>query len=138
MAMMVMGLNVWGVLAALVFSNVLGMTWFSMSVFGKAWAKGRGWSKKDMSGTKGMAKSMFLNVLGTLVTIVVLAYIVKFTAAMTWQEGASLGFWLWLGFVMPVKLGDVLWAAGKWNVFLIESAYQLVNLAVMGAILAVL
>jgi len=139
MAMMVLGLSGVAVLAALIASNVLGFAWFSQSLFGKMWLKGLGRPLKPSKEMKnGMPKAMALNAVGALLTIYVLGYLLNFMGASSWMDGVNTAFWLWLGLVVPVKLGNVLWQMQKWSVFLIESAFQLVNLAVIAAILATL
>lgn len=47
------------------------------------------------------------------------------------------GFWIWLGFVVPVMAGDTLFAKKPMGLLWIGAGYYLVQLLVMGAILAV-
>jgi hypothetical protein len=108
-------------------------------LFGKVWLKGLGRSlKPSKEMKKGMPKAVALNAVGTLLTIYVLGYLLNFVGASSWMDGANTAFWLWLGLVVPVKLGNVLWQMQKWSVFLIESAFQLVNLVVIAGLLATL
>jgi hypothetical protein len=44
------------------------------------------------------------------------------------------GLLVWIGFVVPLKLGDALWG-GKWPLFWIGIGYNLVYLLVAGAII---
>ena len=53
-----------------------------------------------------------------------------------WQAGLSTGFWNWLGFVAPVTMGAVLWEGKPWGLWFLNAGYQLVNLLVMGVIIA--
>ena len=52
------------------------------------------------------------------------------------NAGLQGGFWNWLGFVMPVTLGIVLWEGKSWKLFGINAGYYLVSLPIMGVILA--
>jgi hypothetical protein len=53
---------------------------------------------------------------------------------MTVQNGMTVAFWAWLGFVVPIKLGDALWG-GKMSLFWLGAGYNLVLLLVTGAII---
>lgn len=46
------------------------------------------------------------------------------------------GFWAWLGFVATIMLGMTLWEGKPFRLYLLNAGYQLLNLLVMGAILA--
>lgn len=54
------------------------------------------------------------------------------------QTGLTSGFWMWLGFVAPVQLTDVLFGKKKLNLFYINTGYQLVTLLAMGAVLGIM
>lgn len=65
----------------------------------------------------------------------------KFVAAMgatSIGAGISVGFWAWLGFVATVTLASVLYERRPMSLYILNNGYQLVSLAIMGAILAIL
>jgi hypothetical protein len=66
-----------------------------------------------------------------------LAHFVDYTASVTWLEGAQTGFWVWLGFQVTLIVQYVAFEGKSKNSALINAAYQLVGLMLMGAILAV-
>ena len=126
------------VLVATIASMVVGMTWYSKSVFGGMWMQLSGRTEKDMQKAKqkGMGKTMVAAFIAALVTSYVLAYFLHMINAMTWVDGIQAGFWLWLGFVAPLMLGMVLWEGKPFKLYVLNAAHHLVSLMVMGAILA--
>jgi len=134
---MLQNVNWLAVLVAFVASNVLGMLWFS-ALFGKAWIKTLGRSAKELAKMKkSSGRSMVIGAIGTLVTVFVLGAVLRYTEATAPMHGAMVGFWVWLGFVAPVMMGPVIWSrTSTWKRYVIEASYQLVNLAMLGAILA--
>ena len=113
---------------------IIGWVWYG-PLFGKTWMSMMGMSQQSMS-REGMRKTMTLTFIGSLVTAAVLSMLVGWMGAKTLGAGIAAGFWAWLGFVATVTLGGVLFAKMSWNLYILNNAYQLVSLAVMGAILA--
>ncbi len=138
MALPQVDVNLVAVLVAAVVSYVIGWIWFSV-LFGKAWTRLSGFTGKKMEAMKkkGMAKSYLLMFVGTLVMSYVLAQFVDYAGAVTFGDGMTAGFWLWLGFIAPVQLGMVLWGEKPWTLYFIDTFHNLVALLVMGGILAV-
>ena len=81
---------------------------------------------------------MALNFIATLVMTFVLAYLSGRLGADGASTGASLGFWLWLGFIGAVSYGRTLWGKDSMKLWFINNAYWLISLIVMGAIVGAL
>jgi len=113
---------------------VIGWIWYG-PLFGKTWSSMMGMGQQSM-GREGMGKTMIITFIGSLVTAAVLSMLVGWMGAKTLGAGIAAGFWAWLGFVATVTLGGVLFAKMSWNLYILNNAYQLISLAVMGAILA--
>lgn len=130
-------INYWAVLVSGVAMMVLGGLWYSPLLFGNIWIKLSGFSQKDMEKAKqkGMAASYFFNFVATLVMAYILAHFVDYVDATTWQDGLLAGFWIWLGFIATVSLASVLWEGKPFSLYLINIAYYLVGLPIMGVIL---
>lgn len=132
-------INYWSVLAAAVAQMIIGFIWYSDALLGKQWRKEMGIS--DAKGKKmqegGMAKMMGLGFVGALLMAYVFSFIIVGFEHTTLVEGIYAGFWAWLGFIVPLLLGNVLWGGQSWKLWLINATYWLTTLAVMGAILAV-
>ena len=122
------------IVVAAIAQFIIGWIWYG-PLFGKTWMSMMGMSQQSM-GREGMGKTMVLTFIGSLVTAVVLSMLVGWMGAKTLGAGIAAGFWAWLGFVATVTLGGVLFAKMSWNLYILNNAYQLVSLAVMGAILA--
>lgn len=133
-------INLAAVFGAAIASIVLGFLWYG-PLFGKQWMSLMGWKKLSKAQMekmkKGAQKSYVLGFVSALVMAYVLAHFVDYVGATTFLDGAITGFWVWLGFVATVMLGMVLWDGKPWKLYYINIGYQLVNLLVMGALLAV-
>lgn len=130
-------INAWAVIISAIISMVIGGFWYSPTLFGNAWMKlSRITPKRAKSAKKSMGKSYALMFLGTLVMAFVLSAIVKWVDAQTFGEGAAVAFWLWIGFILPLHLGGVLWEGKSWKMYWINVMYYLVTLIIMGGILA--
>ena len=129
--------NYLAVLVSAIASMLLGFLWYG-PLFGKTWMKLMKWDPKKMGSMKAnsnMALSYGITFVGSLVMAYVLAHIVGYTQAKTLMDGVVAGFWTWLGFIATVSLGKVLWEGKSWNLYMLDNAYHLVNLVVMGIIL---
>ncbi|SRR3989344_175255 len=131
------------VLIAAVVSHALGFLWYG-PLFGKKWMALMKFTEKDMEKAKqkGMAKTYSMSFVASLVTAAVLAFLVKDFVDITgatpvlWNAlgGALVGALIWLGFVATKSLGSVFWEGKSWNLYFLNTAYDLVNLLLMGAI----
>jgi hypothetical protein len=92
-----------------------------------------------------MKQAMILMVIGTFLTTYVLAHEVLIWRPSVWNAGVDspsfvygffAGFFVWLGFYVPVLMGQVSWEGKSWKLFLINAAYYFVNLQLVGMILA--
>jgi len=112
----------------------IGFVWYSPLLFLKPWQQLSGVTDEQMKG--GMAKGMVTWIVGALIMTFVLAHAVYYAGAKSAAQGAAVGFFNWLGFVLVVQLDD--WAAAKrpTKLLAINSGSNLVALIIMGAILA--
>ncbi|MDP3734714.1 MAG: DUF1761 domain-containing protein, partial [Nanoarchaeota archaeon] len=133
-------INYLAVLVAAIAQYALGALWYSV-LFGKQWMKLNGMEKMDPKKMEEMKKGVMWSYAGGLVSSLVMAYVlahfVDYTEAATAAAGAVAGFWIWLGFIATVTLGMVLWENKPFKLYLLNNAYNLLGLVIMGAILAV-
>ncbi len=133
-----MAVNFIAVLIAAVLAMVLGFLWYG-PLFSKPWMKLVGMTKKDMEEQKGsMGKTYGMMFVSALLTAWILSNFVGYAGAQTWSAGAMVGFWAWLGFVATTMFSNVLFEKKPFPLFLIDAGYHLVNLLVMGAVLAMM
>lgn len=121
-------------LVAALVKFVVGALWYSPMLFLKPWQRLSGISDEQMKG--GMVKGMITWIIGALLMTFVLAHAVYYAHATTLAQGAAVGFFNWLGFILVVQLDD--WAAAKrpTQLLAINAGGNLVALVIMGAILA--
>ena len=132
-------INYWAVFGAAVVAMILGALWYG-PVFGTQWMTMTGLTPEGMKSMKmlpGMA--MGLGFITTLLMAYVLSHVIVFASAylrMTGpMSGMSSGFWMWLGFAVPLTAGAFLWEGKPIKLWLLNAAYYLVSLPIMGAIL---
>lgn len=135
--------NYLAVLVAGVVNMVIGFLWYSYMLFAKPWMKEMGYTKQSMQADqKKMAPYYALSFVAALVMAYVLSHVMAFsqnfynyTAVMT---GLSTGFFMWLGFVGPVQMTDVIFGKKSWNLYFINTGYQLVSLLAMGVVIGLM
>lgn len=147
-------INYWAVLVAGLAGVVVGAIWYG-PLFGKAWMAASGIPREKLEAMKqkGMANAYLVTTILSLVSAYVLAHMVYYVGVATAAPGigiadvgdytkalASLGaasaFWLWLGFMVPILAGNVLWEGKSPKLFILNAAHYLVSLGIMGIILA--
>lgn len=84
---------------------------------------------------RGNGKRYFVAVLCHLVMALVLAVLMSLTGFGTWGQGLLLGFLGWLGFAAPLGLTATVFSDEPIGLWLRDTAYHLVTLLLMGAIL---
>lgn len=132
--------NFWAVLVAAVVAFAIGAIWYSPMLFGKEWMTLTGMTAKDVAAAKakgGMWKSYLAQLIGTLVSFIVLGFIVAAASGVTASDGAFMGFLVWLGFGATYALGGLLWERKPMKLIMIQSAYSLLTLVIGGAIIGV-
>lgn len=132
-------INYLAVLVGGLVNMAVGAFWYSPKGFGKQWMalSGINPDKIDAAKAKGMQKLYMLAFIGALVMSYVFAHFIDFAEAATIAEGMQAGFWSWLGFIAPVTLSSVLWEGKPWKLYILNNAYYLVVLLIIGPILAV-
>lgn len=132
-----MDVNFWAVLVAALASMVIGSLWYGF-LFGKKFEAIMGFDKltpeQQNAAKKGMSKSYVTQLIASLVMFYVFAVLASKLGANTVAEGLNVAFWTWIGFIVPVKLGDAIWG-GKMPLFWLSIGNFLLTLLVAGAII---
>ena len=133
------------VLVAGIVNMVVGFLWYG-PLFGKKWMELSNISPEKAAearakGQSGMTKQYIITFIGSLVTAFVLYYFISYTfgfkQASGVAEGMWVGFWVWLGFVMPISMHAVLWGGTKsWKLWCLDVTHYLVALVLMSAVIA--
>ena len=135
--------NYLAVLAAAVAAMAVGFARYLPGVFGKQWLRIIGADKlsdeERRKRQKGMGPTFSLMFAATFIGAAVLAWFIAWLDAGTLAGGIRVGFFAWLGFVVPVVTGDTLFSgrdgALEMPLFLIQAGHHLLALLVMGAVL---
>jgi len=128
-------INYPALVAATVAKSVLGWLWHSPPLFLKPWMRLTGVTDAQMKA--GMAKALTVEVVGNFVMAFVLVHAVHYAGAHGALQGAAVGFFNWLGFVLVVALAAAAYENRPLALVAINTGYQLVGLLAMGAIVAV-
>ncbi len=133
--MQIGAVNYVAVVAAAIAGMIVGMLWYG-PLFGKKWMKPMGFSGKGMKSMKMKAQtSMALGFVAVLISSFVLAH---FVSGIGLTNALAVGFLLWLGFMLPISAGSVLWEGKDSELFYLNAAHGLVGMLVMSAVIALL
>jgi len=128
--------NYLAVIVAGLVAMALGAVWYSPALFGKAWMKLNGMKMPGKKPDKKMmTRSYVLGLLSQLVKAYVLVYLMDMLGLVSITGGLMTAFWAWLGFIATISIGSVLWEGKSWGLWLLNNAYNLVALLLMGLIL---
>ncbi len=130
-------INFWPILVAAVVAFVIGALWYSPILFGDQWLALKGMSKKDITADmkKGMWKFYIIQFIATIVTFIVLGFLVASIGTRSTGEGMFLAFIIWIGFSLTSAVGDVLWNKTPLKLAMLTEAATLVSWLVGGAII---
>src|SRR5262249_34122115 len=135
-----MGINLWAVLVAAIATMVAGFLWYSPLLFARPWMVLMGYDPEDKAKLeamrKGAGKMYMLSFIASLAAALVLAKIIEISTVNSALYGMKIGLAVWLGFVTTVQLTNALFQKQPMKLYLINTGYQLVCYAAMGAILA--
>ena len=126
--------NYLAVIVAALANYVIATIWYGF-VFGALWKKLTG--IQEMKPSPGKMLVVFI---GSFLMSYVLLHSIVFgesylkTSGVT--GGLQGGFFSWLGFIAPVTLTSVIYEKRSWKLWLLDNAFWLLSLLVMGAILA--
>ena len=132
------GLNVWAILLGALAYFTIGALWYTV-LFAKAWIKAYDLSEedlKDLQERQTPAITFPAMLVCNVVTAVVFSMLIAALEITGTLEGVALGALLWLGFGGACALTTQLGAMRSVLGFVVDSAYHLVALMTMGAILA--
>lgn len=115
---------------------LLGWFWYSRILFAKQWKRLTGRDEKDLKKMSPATKLYLFELGASLLIAYMLGNIVGLFSAESVVDGATVGLWVGIGFVLTTTLGDYMFAKRPKELYFINNGYQLVSLVVMGIILA--
>lgn len=133
-------LNYLAVFFASLAGFVLGSIWFG-ALFGKQYMKLTGMTQEKVDEFKkqgmiksGMARKYAITYIGALVMAFVLAH--TRIVAVSIFDSFMTALWVWLGFMVPVSMSEVLWGKQPIKLWMITISFYFVELFLMGIILS--
>jgi hypothetical protein len=122
------------VLAAAVANYLFASIWYG-ALFSKTWMKLTG-----ITEMKPSPVNIVLVFFGSLIMSYVLYHSIAFGDAYVHMSGVSGGimggFFGWLGYIAPVTLCTKLYEKKPWGLWLLDNAFWLISLMIMGSILS--
>jgi len=129
-------INIWAVLVAAVVSMIIGSVWYG-PVFGKQYMLAKGMDKWSKEKQDKMKKAMPVTFLAQFIANVIMFYAFAMIVSGLNQNsligGIKVGLLIWIGFILPLKLGEELWG-GKMILFWYGAGSMLLTLLAAGAI----
>ncbi len=127
--------NFLAVIVAALVNYAIGAIWYG-ALFRNAWQKLSGTGEMKVS-----ALSIILGLIGAFLTAFVLHHAIFFASEFFKTGGVGgglmVGFFNWLGFIAPVTIGVVTYQKKPFALWILDNAYWLISLLVMGVILSV-
>jgi len=129
-------LNYLAILVAALVFFVVGGVWYA-GIFGKAWQRALNLNPDETArAQQDFAKALAVWFLSGLLISFVLSNLARALGAASFGSGVMVGFWAWLGFALPLNLNSLAFEKRAPHVFLVNTGFYWVALALMGGILA--
>jgi Protein of unknown function (DUF1761) len=126
--------NYLAVLVAAIANYLIATIWYAV-IFGKVWKKLTG-----ITDMKPAPMNIVLVFIGSFVLSYVLYHSITFGDAylkMSGIHGGMMGgFFGWLGYIAPVTLSTKLYEKKPWGLWLLDNAFWMISLVIMGLILS--
>jgi uncharacterized protein YneF (UPF0154 family) len=131
-------INFLAVVVAAVVAFLIGGLWYSPLLFAKLWVNAHGYSEEQVKEMqKGAGKAYAVTLVCDFLIALAIAVLAGYIHMEHCVQGLKLGLLVWAGFAMPLGLTANMFSGKRITVFYIDTAYQLVYLVIMGAIITV-
>ncbi len=124
-----------GLAGGIVWSIVLGMTWYSPKVFFKPWQEAEGITDEDMAAANPV-KSMIFGMIANSLSVYVLGIVLNLTGAAGPLPAAGVAALLSLGLVTATEINNGAFRMTKPVVLLIDGGYRLLMMVGAGILLS--
>ena len=128
--------NFVGVVISAVVAMVLGFIWY-IPLFGKQWTALTGMTQEQMQSGAG-PMGYAIQFVAAVIAAYALALFIRPLEIVSLFGGLKLGLLVGVGFVATAFAGNYMFGKRSLNLYLIDAGYQVVVLAVMGAILGLM
>jgi membrane protein insertase Oxa1/YidC/SpoIIIJ len=135
-------INFVAIAIAVVVNFVFGFIWYT-PLFGKRWGLEMGFDMTQKPPAGALMKGMVVMVIGNFLTAWVLAhnmaawtFVPDMKDSNALANGIMAGVFTWLGFFLPVDLGNVFWERKSWTLFFINTGYHLLSMIIVALIIS--
>jgi hypothetical protein len=120
--------------AAVAASFIFGFIWYG-PLFGKLWMELMGKKIEDCKGKEPPVASMLLTLLGTIFTVLIMYYLLRYA-----MSGCTLGLasYVWLGFYVPMLISGMAWEGKSFKLAIFNACFYFLNLQLIAGILTCL
>ena len=122
-------INLYAVFVAWIMHTVSGLLWFQPKLFGNEWSKLTG---KELKPAKNW---IIPGLVGHLAMIFVLVIIIKLAIVNNGTGGLLVALLCWIGFIVPMEIGELIWEKIPFRLFLIRIGNQFIGMGISGFIL---
>ncbi|MCX6121749.1 MAG: DUF1761 domain-containing protein [Ignavibacteriales bacterium] len=122
-------INLLAVFVAWIVHIAMGLIWFRPELFGNEWSRLTGKELKPAS------QWIIPGFIGHLMMIFVLVILIKLTNSSNGMSGMLIGLLAWIGFIVPMEVGELVWEKIPFKLFLIRIGNHFLGFAVSGFIL---
>lgn len=131
--------NFWALLLGAIVHVIIGSLWYSPLLFGRYWLSAMKVTDEEIAAAreKGMAMNYILTFIGSVVQVVVLAFLMNAFLITNFWSGVLLGVITAFGFSATALLNSVLWEGKPWKLYFLNIGYHIVTLGLVGGILAI-
>lgn len=130
-----MGLNYLAVIVCAVIYFMLGGLWYSKLLFANPWMKAIGKSEAELKAMGSPAPGYIIAFICALFTAFFLATFIGYAGGASLVDGAKIGFYAWLGFVVTTLAPAYYFEMRPKTLLMIYAGYTLVAFIIMGGIL---
>lgn len=134
---MAFDINIWAVVAGGISAVVVGFVWYAPPLWRNVWAREAGIDPAAADVTKiHMAQRAFIAFVLAFVLSWVMAHFSVIWGVLTLGSALELGFWIWLGFMVPLLAGPALWERRSMTYVAIHAGYWLITTVAIAAIVS--
>lgn len=110
---------------------LVGLAWYQKRLFGGLW------EKLTSATLEPAVQWLPVGAVGHLVIALVLAVLIQFAGGPTFAAGIVVALLVWIGFVVTLEIGELVWEKIPFRLFLLRASEHLVALSLAGGILGV-
>jgi hypothetical protein len=122
-------INLFAVFVSWIIHIVSGLLWFQPKLFGNEWSNLTG---KELKPSK---KWVIPGLVGHLAMVFVLVIIIKMANIGNGLGGLLIALLCWIGFIVPMEIGELIWEKIPFRLFLIRIGNQFIGMGISGFIL---